>query len=164
MKKEKALNIAAGLCSKKEQCSDEIRRKLQKWELTETEIEEILCFLQKHQFIDDTRYAQAYAEDKFRFNHWGKQKIALMLHRKKIDAASIAQALENLNEENYTEACLSLLKQKMKILPAEDPYRRRAKLIRFALGRGFDYELIQQCLTQLFENPEEAATEIDFED
>ena len=85
MNKEKALSLAAAICSKKEHCSWEIQEKLVKWEIPEKEIDRIMTFLHQHRFIDDARYAQAYAEDKFRFNHWGKQKIALMLHRKKID-------------------------------------------------------------------------------
>ena len=83
MNKEKALSLAAAICSKKEHCSWEIQEKLVKWEIPEKEIDRIMTFLHQHRFIDDARYAQAYAEDKFRFNHWGKQKIALMLHRKK---------------------------------------------------------------------------------
>ena len=79
MNKEKALSLAAAICSKKEHCSWEIQEKLVKWEIPEKEIDRIMTFLHQHRFIDDARYAQAYAEDKFRFNHWGKQKIALML-------------------------------------------------------------------------------------
>ena len=119
MNKEKALSLAAAICSKKEHCSWEIQEKLVKWEIPEKEIDRIMTFLHQHRFIDDARYAQAYAEDKFRFNHWGKQKIALMLHRKKIDPDLISQVLEALDTDTYQEACLTLLKQKMKSLAGE---------------------------------------------
>ena len=141
MNKEKALSLAAAICSKKEHCSWEIQEKLVKWEIPEKEIDRIMTFLHQHRFIDDARYAQAYAEDKFRFNHWGKQKIALMLHRKKIDPDLISQVLEALDTDTYQEACLTLLKQKMKSLAGEEPYKRKAKLIRFGLSRGFGYEV-----------------------
>ena len=149
MNKEKALSLAAAICSKKEHCSWEIQEKLVKWEIPEKEIDRIMTFLHQHRFIDDARYAQAYAEDKFRFNHWGKQKIALMLHRKKIDPDLISQVLEALDTDTYQEACLTLLKQKMKSLAGEEPYKRKAKLIRFGLSRGFDYEVIDRCLQRL---------------
>ena len=149
MNKEKALSLAAAICSKKEHCSWEIQEKLVKWEIPEKEIDRIMTFLHQHRFIDDARYAQAYAEDKFRFNHWGKQKIALMLHRKKIDPDLISQVLEALDTDTYQEACLTLLKQKMKSLAGEEPYKRKAKLIRFGLSRGFDYEVIDRCLQHL---------------
>lgn len=96
MNKEKALSLAAAICSKKEHCSWEIQEKLVKWEIPEKEIDRIMTFLHQHRFIDDARYAQAYAEDKFRFNHWGKQKIALMLHRKKIDPDLIFPSIRSV--------------------------------------------------------------------
>ena len=83
MTPEKALNIAAGICSQKEYCTQEIREKLQKWELSENEITHILTSLRQHRFIDDRRFATFYARDKFRFNKWGRQKIAQMLRQKK---------------------------------------------------------------------------------
>lgn len=158
MNKEKALNLAAGICSKKEHCSWEIQEKLIKWEIPEKEIAQIMAFLHHHRFIDDARYAQAYAEDKFRFNHWGKQKIALMLHRKKIDPELISRTLEALNTDHYQEACLTLLRQKMKSLSQEEPYKRKAKLIRFGLGRGFDYDLINRCLQHLLTDLDDELT------
>ena len=139
MNKEKALSLAAAICSKKEHCSWEIQEKLVKWEIPEKEIDRIMTFLHQHRFIDDARYAQAYAEDKFRFNHWGKQKI------------------EALDTDTYQEACLTLLKQKMKSLAGEEPYKRKAKLIRFGLSRGFGYEVIDRCLQRLPGHTDEEA-------
>lgn len=146
---EKALNIIAGQCSKKEHCSKEVREKLRKWELAEEAIEKIMTFLFKHQFVDDARYARIYAEDKFRFNHWGKQKIAQMLHYKGISPEMITDALEILNNAAYTESCLNILEQKLKSLPALPPYELRGKLTRFALSRGFDFDTINACLQKL---------------
>ena len=80
----KALKTVTAFCSKKEYCRQEIRQKLEKWEIAEKDIDTILEFLQKNNFINEQRYAQFYARDKFRFNKWGKQKISLMLKQKKL--------------------------------------------------------------------------------
>lgn len=149
MDKEKALNKIAGMCSKKEYCTGEIREKLTNWELPEKEIREMIEFLTHHKFIDDRRFALAYAEDKFRFNHWGKQKIAQMLHRKRIAPEILQEALANIDGGNYEAGCMEILQQKLKSLPAEEPYKIKAKLIRFALGRGFDYDTVSKCLSRL---------------
>lgn len=149
MTPEKALNILAGMCSKKEYCSKSIREKLLRWEFPEQEIHKILDFLYKYQFVDDRRYARIYAEDKFRFNHWGKQKINMMLRQKGIETAMIEEALEQLNSPAYRESCLELMKQKMKSLSEPDPYKLKAKLTRFALGRGFDYDTVGSCFQEL---------------
>lgn len=149
MTPEKALNIAAGICSQKEYCTQEIREKLQKWELPENEIAQILACLQQHKFIDDRRFATFYARDKFRFNKWGRQKIAQMLRQKQIDSAIIQEALAQLPREDYDETCLALLRGKLKTLKTDTPIRIKVKLIRFAAGRGFDLDTINRCLSRL---------------
>lgn len=146
MDPRKALHIAAGLCSKKECCCQEIRDKLEKWEIPEEEISRILTFLTENHFIDESRFALAYARDKFRFNKWGKQKIALMLRRKQIPPEIVREATDRLQREEYEDTCARLLLQKKKSLKNGDPLKNRNKLIRFALARGFDYDTIRHCL------------------
>lgn len=147
MDPKKALNIAAGLCSKKEHCCREIREKLEKWEIPENEINRILDFLTQNKFIDESRFAIAYARDKFRFNKWGKQKITQMLRQKDIRPDLIRQALDSLGKNEYEEACLKLLLQKKKNTKATDnPLKDKNRLVRFALSRGFDYDTVRRCI------------------
>ncbi len=147
---EQALNIIAGQCSKKEMCSKEVRQKLEKWEIEEKEIQKIITFLIEHKFIDDNRFARIYTEDKFRFNHWGKQKIIMMLRQKGIRQEYIDEALDSIPTDNYTDHCLELLRQKCRTLSESDPYKLKAKLTRFALGRGFDFDTINRCLDRIW--------------
>lgn len=147
MDPKKALNLAAGLCSKKEHCCREIREKLGKWEIPENEINRILDFLTQNKFIDESRFAIAYARDKFRFNKWGKQKITQMLRQKGIQEDIILQALDGLGKNEYEEACLKLLLQKKKNAKDTDhPLKDKNRLIRFALSRGFDYDTVRRCI------------------
>lgn len=149
MKPEQALNILAGQCSKKEICSKDVRQKLIKWEIQEEDIKKIMSFLFEHKFIDDERFARIYTEDKFRFNHWGKQKITMILRQKGISQDIIDDALSIIPTDNYTEHCMELLQQKYRTLTEQDPYKLKAKLTRFAVGRGFDYDTVSKCLFQL---------------
>ena len=96
MDAKKALNIVAGQCSKKEYCSFDIFKKLQRWELEEKDIAAVMEFLVKNHFLDDTRFAEAYARDKHRFNRWGKLKIMQMLRQKRVPERIIEQALSSL--------------------------------------------------------------------
>lgn len=146
---QKALNLAANLCSKKEYCCSDIRRKLLLWEISPEDSERILGFLKKNKFIDESRFAAFYARDKFRFNRWGEQKIAQMLKQKGIAPDMISEALTSLNAADYRETCLTLLKQKQKSIKDTDPVKIKAKLFRFCLSRGFDYNTIQHCYNQL---------------
>lgn len=149
MNTEKALNKIAGQCSKKEYCTKEVREKLSGWELDEEAIDKIVAFLIHHKFVDDTRYARIYAEDKFRFNHWGKQKINMMLHQKGISSDIISEALAIIDKDHYDNSCMEILQQKLKNTTEPDPYKLRAKLTRFALSRGFDYDIINKCVEEL---------------
>lgn len=149
MTTEKALQIITGLCSRKEYCTTDILEKLRKWELPGEEIQKIMDFLYQHKFVDDARFARLYTEDKFRFNRWGKQKIILMLRRKKIPSGLIEEALKTVDTAAYEEQCKTLLEQKMKTLSEPDPYKLKAKLIRFGAGRGFDLDTLNACLDNL---------------
>ena len=142
---KKALNLAASLCSKKEYCCDDIRKKLLAWEITPKDCNRILDFLQKNRFIDEARFASFYARDKFRFNRWGVQKIGLMLRQKGISSDIIREALSTLDASEYETTCLSLLKQKLRAIHDTDALQTKAKLFRFCLGRGFDYEPVRKC-------------------
>ncbi len=149
MTTDKALQLITGLCSKKEYCTADILEKLRKWKISDKDMQKIMTFLYQHKFIDDSRFARIYTEDKFRFNHWGKQKISLMLRQKNIPPEIIAEALNAVDSQSYREQCRNLLEQKMKTLNEKDPYKLKAKLIRFGLGRGFDFDTIQTCLPHL---------------
>lgn len=159
MTPDKALNIIAGICSKKEYCSSEVREKLLKWELPEKEITRILEFLHQNKFVDDSRFAAFYARDKFRFNKWGRQKIAQMLRQKGIDPATVNEALSALSPQDYDATCMALLKGKLKTLKEDSPIKLKAKLIRFAAGRGFDFDTINRCIARL--NPHLSSGEWD---
>lgn len=152
MDAKKALNIAAGLCSKKEYCASDILQKLERWEIPAKEQAEIIAFLIKNKFIDENRFAVFYARDKFRFNRWGKQKITQMLKQKSISPEVIAGALSELDDTDYDETCLSLLKQKMKSIKDTDPYKIKAKLFRFGLSRGFDYDTTGRAVSRLLQD------------
>lgn len=154
MEAKKALKIVAAQCSKKEYCCSDILQKLEKWEITEKEQAEIIAFLIKNKFINENRFATSYARDKFRFNKWGRQKIAQMLKQKGIPSPTITEALQSLDREDYDGTCLALLVQKRKNIHDTAPYTIKAKLFRFALSRGFDYETIDRAVKQMGEDYE----------
>lgn len=149
MDKNKALKIVAAQCSKRECAESDVVNRLKRWELSEKEIAEIVSYLRQHRFLDTNRYAKAYARDKFRFKRWGRVKIEQQLRLKQLPESDIREALNDLYGEDYDSACLEILRQKSKSLKEADPYKRKAKLFRFAVGRGFDTETISGCLSQL---------------
>ncbi|MDR2414436.1 MAG: recombination regulator RecX [Odoribacteraceae bacterium] len=151
MNARKALQIIAARCSRREYSSFEIRAWLLRRELTEEEITSCMIYLQEHHFVNDERFAMAYARDQFRFKRWGRLKIEQALRRKQLPGELVARAIASLDDTgiNQEETCLYLLQQKAGNLKEDDPYKRKAKLFRFASGRGFDFETILRALETL---------------
>lgn len=146
---EQALSRAAALCSGSEHCSSEIRKKLLLWGLSPTLAEKATDFLTDEKYIDNQRFCRAYCLDKFRYNHWGRIKISQMLRLLEMDSTDISEGLEAIPEEEYQEVLQHILKQKNKQLRDSDPYIRKGKLIRHALSRGFETDLILKAAEKL---------------
>lgn len=140
-------------CSKCEYSTSQIRSRLKIWDLkergagrpgfSEDEMEEIISSLQGDRFVDDARFASAYVRDKIRFAKWGPSKISYNLRRLGIDASVIRVALEE-NLHMIGDGMLEdLMRRKWESLKKDEPLQqKRGKLVKFALGRGFDYNQI----------------------
>lgn len=144
--KQKALNNMADYCSKAERCTFDVRKKLQKYDITESERNDIILWLQKERFLDDERYACMYVRDKSRFNGWGPQKIRYQLINKHISSDIINRALTEIDTEQNSSQLRELLKNKDKSIKGDDMWKRRNQLIRFGISKGFDYESVVKAL------------------
>ena len=142
---EAYLQLAA-LCAQAEHCQQEMRDKMRRWELDETAQNRIIVRLVKEHYIDDERYARAFVKDKIRYNKWGRRKVQQALWLKHIDADIQQRVLDEIDEKEYLDVLRPLLKQKRKSIKAESDYELNQKLVRFALGRGFGFDIIRQCL------------------
>ena len=142
---EAYLQLAA-LCAQAEHCQQEMRDKMRRWDLDETAQNRIVARLVKERYIDDERYARAFVKDKIRYNKWGRRKVQQALWLKHIDADIQQRVLDEIDEKEYLDVLRPLLKQKRKSIKAESDYELNQKLVRFALGRGFGFDIIRQCL------------------
>ena len=142
---EAFLQLAA-LCAQAEHCEQEMRDKLKRWELDTPAADRIIARLQKERYIDDARYARAFVKDKIRYNKWGRRKVEQALWQKRIADDIRQQVLGEIDENEYLDVLRPLLKQKRRTTKAENDYALNQKLVRFALGRGFTFDLIRQCL------------------
>ena len=142
---EAFLQLAA-LCAQAEHCEQEMRDKLKRWELDTATADRIIARLQKERYIDDARYARAFVKDKIRYNKWGRRKVEQALWQKRIADDIRQQVLGEIDENEYLDVLRPLLKQKRRTTKAENDYALNQKLVRFALGRGFTFDLIRQCL------------------
>ena len=142
---EAYLQLAA-LCAQAEHCQKEMRDKMKRWEMAPEVQERVIARLIKERYIDDERYARAFVKDKLRYNKWGRRKVQQGLWMKHIDDDIQQRVLSEVDDTEYLAVLKPLLKQKAKSIKAENDYELTQKLVRFALGRGFTYDIIRQCL------------------
>lgn len=138
----------ADLCARSEQCEFEIREKLRKQGLSSDESDKIINFLIDNKFIDASRYAASFTNDKVRFSSWGRNKIRQALAMKRIPSADIRTALADIDEKEYLEAIQRAGLSKAKNLDLEI-YEDRMKLYRHLLSRGFESSLISKLISHL---------------
>lgn len=136
----------AALCAQAEHCQQEMRDKLKRWGVSADAQDRIVARLVEERFIDDERYARAFVKDKIRYNKWGRRKVQQSLWLKHIDADIQERVLDDVDDSEYLAVLRPLLKQKVKSVKASNDYERTQKLVRFALSRGFTFDLIRQCL------------------
>ena len=146
---EEALHRVAALCSTGEQCVFDIREKLIRWEISPNDTEQIIEKLIQGKFIDESRYCKSFVNDKFRFNKWGKIKIAYALRHKNIPPQEIESAINNIDEDKYRETLQEIISIKRKSIKDKSPESLKAKLFRFAASRGFETGYINQCLRDI---------------
>lgn len=142
----------SALCAVAEYCLQDMMKKMSTWSLfpsapkDDEECDEnesdackkrILIKLVKERFIDEERYAHAFVRDKFRYNKWGRVRIAQELRMRHIDANTIEDALEEIEADDNLETLRDLIAKKRPSVKGKSEYEIRGKLIRFAIGRGF---------------------------
>jgi regulatory protein len=147
--KEYVLSRMQKLCSLNEKCSFDIEQKIRNYPLGETEQKWIKEKLKEEKFVDDGRYASFFVKDKFKFNKWGKTKIAYALKMKRIDEKHIEEALSVIEDDEYQALLHELIKTKNKELDDKDLYKKKAKIFRFVSQRGFETDLIYRELDKL---------------
>ena len=136
----------AALCAQAEHCQYEMLEKMRRWEVPEDAQARVMARLIKERYVDDERYAQAFVKDKIRYNKWGRRKVEQALWQKRIDEDIRKRVLDEVDDDEYLSVLRPLLKQKRKSVKANSDYELSQKLMRFAVGRGFTFDIIRQCI------------------
>ena len=150
MSKEKTEQEAylqlAAMCAQAEHCEQEMRDKMRRWAIDPDAQDRVVARLVKERYVDNERYARAFVKDKIRYNKWGRRKVMQALWMKRIDDDIQRSVLDEIDDKEYIDVLVPLLKQKRKTIKAKSDYELNQKLVRFALSRGFDFNIIRQCM------------------
>lgn len=155
LSESQALHKLAAYCSKAERCQSDVLKKMSAYELREDEVSRIMQRLIREKFIDESRYAVAFAGDKTRFAKWGRRKIEFELRKKKIPESIINCALAEIGTEQDSQILLDLLLKKNHSIKANSVYQRRTKLLRYALGKGYTLDESQSLVSKILNSEED---------
>lgn len=156
-----ALRRLEAVCAKSEHSAGEMLDKMRRWNLPEEAQTRIMETLTKGRFVDDARFAEAFIHDKIAFNGWGRRKIEQALWMKHVDERVYKPILDAVDDEEYLKALRPLVRQKYRSVKAKSDYERAMMLLKYAVGRGFTFEQVRQCIDELAEEAGDTACELD---
>ena len=147
------LQKAASYCAYQERTQDEVRQRLKKWNVWGEESDEIIAELISQNYLSEERFAKTYAGGKFRMKNWGRMKIKQELHRRGLSEYSIEKGMNEIGDKAYQEGLKELLTKKKILLERTetDKFKLKQKLARFAMGKGYESELIWKTIGEISE-------------
>lgn len=136
------------LCSKAEYCVSDIRRKaLKDLEGDAAAAQEVVARLVEERYVDDARYASAFAREKANIQGWGPVKIRFQLRGKGISDAIIAAALQEIEPQKAQDKLEKVLSAKARSLQGDPQFK--LKLLKFGLSRGYDYPAVEEAVSKI---------------
>ncbi len=148
--KKQALAKLENYCAYQERSQQEARDKLYELGLHSRDVEETISELIQTNFLNEERFAMAYAQGKFRVKHWGKAKIKQGLKFKRISEKLINKALTSIDSEDYLKTLEVLLIKKAAVVKEQNEMKKKLKLIAYALAKGFERDLVQDVIKEKF--------------
>lgn len=147
MTEQEAYLRLAALCAQAEHCEYEMQEKMRRWEIADDAQARVMQRLITERYVDDERFARACANDKVKYNKWGRRKVEQAMWLKHIAEDIRQRVLDSIDDEEYIAILRPLLQQKRRSVKAHNDYELRQKLIKFAIGRGFTMDIIKQCIS-----------------
>lgn len=128
-------------CAYQERCQQEMRDKLYEWGLYSNDVENILANLITENFLNEERFAKAFAGGKFRIKKWGKVKIKIELKKRKISDYCIKAGMKEIDEADYENTLKEILLKKIKENKGKQEYQKNYMAVQYAISRGFESDL-----------------------
>lgn len=139
---EQAKSDLERYCAYQERCQSEVERKIEGMGLRPDEHDELLVHLISSGFLNEERYAKAFARGKFRSNKWGRYKIRQALKVKKVSEECITAGLQEIDDNEYLDVLRDLMEQKARTVKDKNTYTRSRKIANYLLQKGFESELV----------------------
>ncbi|MBO0933433.1 regulatory protein RecX [Fibrella aquatilis] len=141
-----ALRKIASYCAYQERTQQEVRKRLDKWDIYGDDAEELIAELITQGYLSEERFATSFAGGKFRVMGWGKRKISQELKQRGITGYNLNKALANITPDDYKSRLTELLDKKRGLIRDDNPLIVKQKLARYALSKGYESNLVWEVL------------------
>jgi regulatory protein len=148
LSKEQALQKLRHYCGYQERSHSEVKEKLYSLGVWKKDHDEIMATLIEENYLNEERFAIAFAGGKFRMKHWGRVKIKYELQQRKVSEYSIKKALKQISEDDYLTVLKKLVDEKYGALKGEQYLVRKKKTIDYLMQKGYEPGLIQSVLKE----------------
>jgi regulatory protein len=133
-------------CAYQERSHKEVKNKLYDYGLFESQVDEIISQLITEGFLNEERFAKAFAGGKFRVKKWGKLKIKNELEQLGLTKNCIQRGLKEIESADYSKTLKALIKKKSAEISEENLFKKRDKIARFAIGKGYEPDMVWEYL------------------
>lgn len=144
--KEQALQKLKHYCAYQERCHSEVKEKLYELGVRRAEHDEIIATLIEENYLNEERFAIAFAGGKFRMKQWGRVKIKYELKQKQVSEYCIKKAMKQITEEDYIQTLQKLADDKYESLKGEQYLIRKKKTMDYLLHKGFETDLVRKVM------------------
>jgi regulatory protein len=149
--KSEAIELARRYCVYQERCHSEVRNKLLELGQRGNDLEDCLSQLIEENYLNEERFAKAFAGGHFRMKQWGRKKIEAGLRAKSVSNYCIKKGLEEIDEKDYLNSLKTIISKKSDIVHERNERTKKSKLAEFAIGKGYESNLVWAVLNQSLE-------------
>lgn len=133
-------------CAYQERSQWEVRHKLYEKGVKGDAAEELIVEMISSDFLNEERYARAFARGKFRMKHWGKTRITRELKMREISPRCIQYGLSEIDPDEYYDTLLTQAEKKWEKTLEKDLFKKQYKVIQYLMSRGFEQDLVQEAV------------------
>ncbi|GAB4093302.1 regulatory protein RecX [Flaviaesturariibacter terrae] len=151
LSKEEALQKLRQYCAYQERSHSEVQQKLWDLGVRRADHNEVLSTLIEEDYLNEERFAKAFAGGKFRMKDWGRKKILYELKQKRVSDYCIRQAMKEIPEDDYQNTLRKVAEKKWESLKGEQYLVRQKKTQDYLIQKGYEYELVTAIVRGLRE-------------
>ncbi|RYG53559.1 MAG: RecX family transcriptional regulator [Chitinophagaceae bacterium] len=144
---QQALARSKEYCKYQERCHSEVRDRLFSFGLAPNDVEQIVSQLIEEDYLNEQRFAEAFARGKFRMKHWGRVKIRYEMKQKRITEYCIKKGMKEIDEDEYLATLTKLMEEKLRTLKSEkNVFIRKRKLTDYLVQKGYERDIISSLM------------------